>query len=108
MSKTKKSIIAILIVVVILATIYFVIRKYLPAAMGGVPKGFIKSYAKKKNDWVAQNVGEFDNDWYQGQNSKGSIIYFKKSDVTLENNPKNEGKSAYATKDFNVFYKNMT
>ncbi len=107
MSKNKKGIIMIMVVLIIVVILYLSLHKYLPSALGGVPKGFIKSYAKKPGEWVACNVGTFDNIWQQGQNSNGSIIYFKKSDVKVIPSGKNPGICVEAITDFNVFYKKM-
>jgi hypothetical protein len=91
------------IIVLVVAIIAYVIYKF--AFKGSVERNMQKGYAKKKGEWVAGDVSEYDKDWYSGTNTAGVTVYFKKSDVKTRKgaNKGDEGTYADAIRDMNVY-----
>jgi len=72
----NKNVKAIIIIVVLLVIAYFVYRMVFSSKAK-----FNTGYAKKPGEWVACQVQDFDKKYYQGNNTAGVTIYFKKDEV---------------------------
>ncbi len=90
------------IIVLVFAVIAFVVYKLL--FKSGSSAKLSKGYAKRKGEWVACSVTDYDKDYYSGVNTAGTTIYFKKSDVNTRKNYKAENDTcADASRDMNVY-----
>jgi hypothetical protein len=94
MNKNVKAIIIILVLLIIAFVIYKLAFK----------SKFVKGYAKKSGEWVACQVQGYDNNYYQGSNTAGAVIYFKKNEVKLRNAKDSTiGQCADAATNMNVY-----
>lgn len=97
MNKSIKYIIVIVVLLIIAYVVYKLAFK----------SKFIKGYAKKSGEWVACRVKDYDKDYFEGINTAGVMIYFKRSDVSTRK-PKDAtattmGLCADAVTDMNVY-----
>jgi hypothetical protein len=94
----NKNVKVIIIIVVLLIIAYLVYR------FAFKNKNLVKGYAKKPGDWVACQVKDFDSKNYQGYNTAGVQIIFKKDAVkTRPGKDTNLGQCADAVANLNVY-----
>ncbi len=106
MNKNLKIILIIAFLIAIIIAIIMYIRKMSNDKLFAQPGDLVKGYEKQAGNWVACNVIEYDKDNYQGKNSAGVTIYFKKDTVKLRTSTvAGDGQCADASTTMNVYTK---